>query len=278
MRSTTSPTIWTMTNGFRIGFALYDGLGDSGRRSLGKLVRPIPQKRSTLDGAQVAQFRPGQVDQDRHMCSGWRNCTVGAGRPRAVRVPKAARATGTRAGADAGRNRPAWLEERITNDNGTILTILANALIALRGAPELKNVLAYDQMLCAPVITAALPGEELGDVRPVTDVNVGLVQERLQHAGRASGSARTSCTRPVDASAPTSAAFHPVRRASRSSSTWDGTAAAVANWLRTYVGAKNPRPTSTAIGEMFLVSMVARIFKPGLQGRPHARARGPAGH
>ncbi len=113
----------------------------------------------------------------------------------------------------------------------------------MRGAPELKNVLAYDQMLCAPVITAALPGEELGDVRPVTDVNVSKVQEWLQHAGVqriGKDVVHQACDQRAH-----ERVFHPVKQ-HLEALTWDGKPR-VANWLSTYVGARETT-TPTASG------------------------------
>jgi hypothetical protein len=43
------------------------------------------------------------------------------------------------------------------------LPALGNALIGLRNDSSLKNCFAYDEMLCAPILMAALPGHLVDD-------------------------------------------------------------------------------------------------------------------
>jgi predicted P-loop ATPase len=54
--------------------------------------------------------------------------------------------------------------------------------------------------------------------------------------------------------------FHPVRRY-LDELEWDGRER-IGRWLTDYLGV-SPTPYSSAVGEMFLVAMVARIFAPG---------------
>ena len=59
--------------------------------------------------------------------------------------------------------------------------MLASALIALRA--EMPDTFAFDEMLRAPVLMQSLTGDTDFVPRPCTDVDVGIVQERLQHLG-----------------------------------------------------------------------------------------------
>ena len=56
--------------------------------------------------------------------------------------------------------------------------------------------------------------------------------------------------------------FHPVRD-QLTSLKWDGTER-LTKWLVTYLGAEDSQYVTT-IGRMFLIALVARIFKPGCQ-------------
>ena len=66
-------------------------------------------------------------------------------------------------------------------ESGRPLAILANALIALRAV--MPNAFAFDEMLRAPLLMQALEDKPGFTPRPVTDVDVGIVQDRLQHLG-----------------------------------------------------------------------------------------------
>jgi Virulence-associated protein E/Bifunctional DNA primase/polymerase, N-terminal len=173
-----------------------------------------------------------------------------------------------------GRNPPSWLEDCLTDDKGQPLAVLANALIALRDAPELSDVLAFDQMLCAPVLTSALPGEDHGPIetRPVTDVDVSKVQEWLQRAGLhriGKDTVHQACDQRAH-----ERSFHPVRQDIEATA-WDGHARA-ANWLVRYLGCEDTAYIRE-IGKMFLVSMIARIYEPGCKSDYMLVLEGPQG-
>jgi predicted P-loop ATPase len=149
---------------------------------------------------------------------------------------------------------------------------LAKALEMLRGDQTLANIFAYDKMLQAVVLTGSLPGKSNWHSRAVTDVDVGIVQEYLQHCGLESLSKDTT-HQAVDIRAH-ERAFHPVRDYLNSLK-WDGIER-VGTWLQTYLGAERT-PYSSGIGEMFIVSMVARIFEPGCKADYMAVLEGPQG-
>src|SRR3954462_12497759 len=74
-----------------------------------------------------------------------------------------------------------WLAACLSTDTGKLFAVLANALIALRA--EFEGAFAYDEMLCAPILMRSIADQREFKPRPLSDVDVGLVQERLQHLG-----------------------------------------------------------------------------------------------
>lgn len=177
------------------------------------------------------------------------------GRPR-----DPASGAGGLAGAGDGAN---WLGECIYDGEGAPMPILANAMTALRFAPELSEVFSFDEMLRATVLDREVPdpGGPVSptiEIRPATDTDIGRAQEWMQRAGL-HRLGRDTAHQAVDMRA-RERPFHPVLSYLQGLA-WDGRER-LEKWLSTYLGAA-PSPYAAGIGSMFLVAMVARIFKPG---------------
>jgi predicted P-loop ATPase len=169
-----------------------------------------------------------------------------------------------RAAPDA--DAPAWLAQCQTTREGDPRGNLFNAIIPLRLDQRFNARFRHDDMLRAPVI---LDGRTF---RPVTDADVSLLQVELQRAGLETLS-KDVAHQAVDLRA-AECAFHPVRdylNALR----WDGERR-VHGWLHSYLGA-DASPYSRAIGTMFLVAMVARVFEPGCKADYMMVLEGPQG-
>ena len=154
-----------------------------------------------------------------------------------------------------------WRSRCIRGDYGEILPIIANALIAMRADPTLKEIVALDEMMRAPIFMHPIGGKAPGFTpRPVTDADVTLLQEALQHAGLPRLT-KDCVHQAVDVRA-VECAFHPVRDYLNALE-WDG-APRLPTWLAKYFGADEGEYGAT-IGTMFMVAMVARVFKPGVK-------------
>jgi predicted P-loop ATPase len=155
------------------------------------------------------------------------------------------------------RQGPGWHGQCIKNEKGKPLPILANALIGLRA--EMPETFAYDEMLCVTMLMRAVDGTlDSFAPRPCTDIDVGKVQERLQHLGLARLS-KDTMHQAVDIRA-ADCGFHPVRTY-LSSLVWDG-APRISTLFPAYFGAAD-NGYAASISGMFIVGMVARIFEPG---------------
>jgi predicted P-loop ATPase len=155
-----------------------------------------------------------------------------------------------------------------------IASNIGNVLLAMRVDPELRDVLAYDEMLCAPVLMKPLfKRAAKGDTpRTVIDADVSAIQEFLQWKGlRRVG--KDTVHQAVEARA-RECAFHPIRDY-LANLKWDGKSR-LKIWLSYYLGA-DPSDYSAHVGEMFFVSMVARIFRPGCQADHMLILEGPQG-
>ncbi len=148
----------------------------------------------------------------------------------------------------------------LLDGKGERLPVLANALEALRIDPKIRDAFAFDEMLCAPVLTHPVgrPIDPEFAERPATDDDVTVLQEYLQRNGL-KRIAKDAVHQAMAARAKENS-FHPVRDY-LSRLEWDG-ARRINVWLTTYLGAELT-PYSQAIGEMCLISMVARVFEPG---------------
>jgi predicted P-loop ATPase len=158
-----------------------------------------------------------------------------------------------------------WLNGCVRDDRGCLVPNLANALVALRAAPELNDAFAYDEMLCSTILQRELPwasGVRADAPRSVPrslrDTDVSQVQEWLQHHGLPKVGMET-VHQAVEQRAQ-ERAFHPIRDY-LDKLQWDGVDR-LDYWLTRYLGVE-PSPYAAGIGRMFLIAMVARVFEPG---------------
>ncbi|WP_375762858.1 VapE domain-containing protein [Bradyrhizobium sp. Pha-3] len=165
-----------------------------------------------------------------------------------------------------------WLAQCL-NENGKPLAIVTNALVGLRRDPGLRDAFAYDQMQRCVLIMHEV-GCPTGpfEVRPIADEDVTRVTEHLQRAGLKRIS-RDIVRDAINQFAQENA-FHPLRNW-LSDLVWDGQKR-INVWLTTRLGAEL-NPYTQAIGKMFLVSLVARVFEPGCKADHMIVLEGPQG-
>lgn len=164
-----------------------------------------------------------------------------------------------------------WKKMWMTGRGKEPLANLANALTTLREAPELGGILAFDEMAQTPMIKA-LPGQLAFDTRPLTDTDVSVIQEYMQRIGLQKIGKET-CDQAVDAIC-REYGFHPVRDYLNSLE-WDGVRR-LSGWLTYYLGVDNS-DYMEQIGEMFMIAMVARVFRPGCKCDYMLVLEGPQG-
>jgi predicted P-loop ATPase len=153
---------------------------------------------------------------------------------------------------------------------GRILPVLANAIAAFRHAPEWGGVLAFNEfgfgiMVLKPTPWGVVPKGEW------TDHEDRLAADWLQRQGilvsvEVAGQAVQTAARdrPV----------HPVKTYLEGLR-WDGVER-VDRWLATYLGADDT-DYSRAVGSRWLISAVARIFRPGAKADCCLILEGPQG-
>ncbi|MDR3741596.1 MAG: VapE family protein, partial [Terracidiphilus sp.] len=185
-----------------------------------------------------------------------------------VRIDSTKKAGGKRVGAAqssgpqlavAAQPSGNWRDQLLLNLNSTVKPLLANAITALRNAPEWNNVLAHDEFAHVTVLQKAAPWMKPGAELPVEwspndDI---LATEWLHHQGISVSSDVTGqAVEAVGRERP----FHPVR-AYLQDLAWDGVHR-LDSWLADYLGA-DPSPYASAVGSRWMISAVARIFAPG---------------
>ena len=151
-------------------------------------------------------------------------------------------------------------------ENGKPHANLRNALIILGNDDRWKNAIRFDAMRRLVVF---LDGDEW---RPITDAHVSRIQAEIQKDSLPTLS-RDVMHQAIDAHA-AEHPFHPVRHY-LDGLVWDG-AARIETWLPEYLGAEDS-PYSREVGKMFLIAMVARIFKPGCKADYMLILEGPQG-
>jgi predicted P-loop ATPase len=136
---------------------------------------------------------------------------------------------------------------------------VGNVLLAFDQEPELVGAFAYDGMACCEILLRPLFKPDPGFIsRPVIDTDLFAVQEFLQWRGfRRLGKDATNDAISKHAREHT---FHPIRDY-LDRLTWDSKPR-LDTWLTECLGAEKNAYTQK-VGRMFLISMVARIYKPG---------------
>jgi hypothetical protein len=175
--------------------------------------------------------------------------------------------------AEAGSAAGSWRAKTMTKKTA-IASNLFNALLGMREDSELHDLVALDQMLGLSVLTHPLFGSATPDFvrRPITDADVAAIQAYLQEAGLKQLGRDTA--HQAVAKRATERAFHPVQDY-LNGLRWDGRGR-LTTWLTNYLGVERTA-YSERVGTMFLVSMVARIFKPGCRVDHMIVLEGPQG-
>jgi predicted P-loop ATPase len=171
---------------------------------------------------------------------------------------------------------PGWLAQVQRDSHGEPRPTLSNAMLALRADQRLIELLAYDEMLRAPILNRPPAGIDEGEQfspRPIRDTDVAALLELLQLAGLEK-LGKDTLHHAVDLRAQ-ECAFHPVRNY-LAALRWDGRQR-LDTWLHDYLGAEASEEYQRGIGRMFLVAMVARIFKPGCKADYMPVLEGPQG-
>jgi predicted P-loop ATPase len=165
-----------------------------------------------------------------------------------------------------------WMDGLIRQKNGTVATVLANLILILREAPAWKGVLGFDEFKQQVVITQRPPWGEEPECVPWTDHHESLTRVWFQSTPRLNPSLG-DVGRAVQAAA-RSNAFHPVV-AYFDALAWDGVPR-LDVWLATYFHTDDTAYVR-AIGPRYLISAVARIFRPGCQVDHTLVLEGPQG-
>jgi predicted P-loop ATPase len=162
-----------------------------------------------------------------------------------------------------------WRKQLIVNDKGAPRGLLANAITALRNAPQWRGVLGFNEFSLSITALRDAPW----DATPAKwgDHEDRLTCDWLQHRGihvspETAGQAVDTVSRDH--------CFHPVRQYLNSLE-WDGVRR-LDYWLSIYLGAPQSDYIS-AVGSRWGISAVARIFEPGCKADCCIIAESPQG-
>lgn len=157
--------------------------------------------------------------------------------------------------------RPTWANRLRLDLSGTPERNEANVIIALTSDAAFAGTIAFDEFRQEVVLMRAAPWDEAECVypRPWEDSDDIRLAEWLQH--REVNVAPLVVGRSVGAVA-RETRIHPVR-AYLDMLTWDGTSRVEA-WTSRYLGAE-PTDLTHAMGSLWLISAVARVYRPGVK-------------
>jgi predicted P-loop ATPase len=167
-----------------------------------------------------------------------------------------------------------WQKGLLRNGEGKVLPVLASAIHALRHAPEWDGVLWHDEFATRTIARKPLPW--IADTGPWCDTSWSdrddyLVTEWLQRNGvRVPASIAGQAIETVARDR----LFHPVREY-LDALAWDKSPR-LDNWLVQYLGAAD-NAYVRAVGPRWLISAVARIYRPGCKADCILILEGPQG-
>jgi predicted P-loop ATPase len=167
-----------------------------------------------------------------------------------------------------------WRGDLLVNRDGEPRPVLANAILALRTAPEWKGVLWHDEFAETTVARNPPPWQPKQRVWQGTEWSDRydlLVADWLQHQGILVPASIAG--QAVEAVAH-DRLFHPVREY-LDALRWDGVAR-IDGWLSTYLGAADIA-YARVVGPRWLISAVARIYRPGAKVDCALILEGPQG-
>lgn len=175
--------------------------------------------------------------------------------------------------AEMQSSTPEWLDDAHVTASGKPISNLHNAVLALSEDPAFQDLFALDEMACSATLLRPI-GEPTSRFKPraLTDVDVGELQVMIQRIALVR-LGKDTIHQAVDIVA-ARRRFHPLRNYLNELD-WDGIPR-ILEWLTTYLGAE-PTPYTEQIGEMFLISMVARVFAPGAKADHMVVLEGPQG-
>jgi putative DNA primase/helicase len=165
-----------------------------------------------------------------------------------------------------------WKARLLRGKRGGVLALVANALIALRHAPEWQDVLHYNESSMATIVRRAPPFE----ITPAVPFAWGdehdvVAAAWLQHQG-------IPVNKDIAAQAVHTVAkehsYHPIRDY-LDALEWDGVAR-IDDWLVLFLGT-HPSDYVRTVGVKFLIGGVARVYRPGVKNDTCMILEGPQG-
>jgi predicted P-loop ATPase len=165
-----------------------------------------------------------------------------------------------------------WRKQAIKGTGKVLVANLANVASGL--AMLAPDLVAFCEMRQSPILLQNIHREHGFDRngRPLTDVDVFTVRRWFQHLGLKRID-RSSVYQALAIAAKRQSS-HPVKNYLESLR-WDGHER-LDHWMWAYFGTER-NPYTAAIGRMFLISMVARIFEPGCKCDHMPVLEGPQG-
>jgi predicted P-loop ATPase len=172
------------------------------------------------------------------------------------------------------KRKPDWQHDLLLTARGGFRPCFANAVIALRHAPEWDDRIWFDAFHNRPVLRGVPPwsNKSFAD-EPWSDLFTNLATNWMQHQG-------LIVSQEIVGSAAWTVAhdqwFHPVRQYLEGCRRdWDGTKR-IEIWTTTYLGTPNT-PYSRAVGQRWLISPIARVMEPGCKADCSLVLEGPQG-